>query len=309
MPAKADALERWIHRYLDEEQPRSKSLIVTVFGDALAPHHDGAWLADLIALMAPFQMNERLVRTSVFRLTEEGWMAPTRDGRRSRYALTEAGQRRFVHSYRRIYTPPPKDWDGLWTVVVLARGDHGAPDRVGLKRELDWEGFGALAPGILIHPAADLGALAEVLAQLELSQRAVVMHAHDVPDRDFRSIADLVAQCWNLDEVAAGYRSFLERFQPLSGLLGPSLRHDQAFIVQTLLIHSFRRMTLHDPRLPAALLPADWPGHAAYELCRALYGRLQDAARSHLRAKLEPAITDPRPSAAFAARFGGIATN
>ena len=45
---------------------KAKSLIVTVFGDALVPHGGTVWLGSLIALMAPFGLNERLVRTAAF---------------------------------------------------------------------------------------------------------------------------------------------------------------------------------------------------------------------------------------------------
>ena len=48
-------------------------------------------------------MNERLVRTSVFRLAREGWLEATPVGRRSLYRLTRDGARRFEQAYRRIY--------------------------------------------------------------------------------------------------------------------------------------------------------------------------------------------------------------
>ena len=69
------SVARWIRRTLAADPPRAKSLIVTVWGDALAPHGGGVWLAGLIRLMAAFDMNDRLVRTSVFRLAADGWLA------------------------------------------------------------------------------------------------------------------------------------------------------------------------------------------------------------------------------------------
>ena len=57
--------------------------------------------------------------------------------------------------------------------------------------------------------------------------------------------------------------------------------------MRTLLIHEFRRVSLHDPQLPAALLPADWPGPAAYGLCRDFYRRTHQCAEQHLAATLE----------------------
>ena len=85
----------WIKRTLAADPPRAKSLIVTVWGDALAPHGGAVWLAGLIRLLAPFGINERLARTSVFRLTRDGWLEAEAHGRRSRYRLTAAGARRW----------------------------------------------------------------------------------------------------------------------------------------------------------------------------------------------------------------------
>ena len=49
-----------------------------------------------------------------------------------------------------------------------------------------------------------------------------------------------------------------------------------SFVVRTLLIHEFRRIVLTDPDLPDSLLPQDWPGHAAFELTKALYAKVAE---------------------------------
>jgi len=80
-----------------------------------------------------------------------------------------------------------------------------------------------------------------------------------------------------------------------------------AFLVRTLLIHEYRKIHLQDPLLPAALLPRDWVGAAAYRLCRRLYARLFRPAERHLGASATR-LARPLPPAARAAyrRFGGI---
>src|SRR5216110_817829 len=111
----ADAfVSRWIRRALASDPPRARSLIVTVWGDALAPHGGIVWLAGLIRLMTPFGINERLVRTSVFRLVRDGWLTAQSHGRRSRYQLTREGMRRFDQAHHRIYTTANPVWDGEW---------------------------------------------------------------------------------------------------------------------------------------------------------------------------------------------------
>ena len=61
-PAKArpdPEVARWIRRTLADQPPRARSLIVTVWGDALAPHGGEVWLATIavaVAVMAAAQV-------------------------------------------------------------------------------------------------------------------------------------------------------------------------------------------------------------------------------------------------------------
>src|SRR5689334_345264 len=101
-PARPDPIvRRWIAKELASHPPRAPSLIITVWGDSVAPHGGAAMLSGLIDLLSPLGLNERLVRTSVFRLIREGWLAAKPVGRRSLYRLTAAGARRFDLAYAR----------------------------------------------------------------------------------------------------------------------------------------------------------------------------------------------------------------
>jgi len=311
MANKPAPLDDWIKRTLKEDPPRSKSLIVTIFGDSLAPRISGIWLGELIAILEPFQINERLTRTSAFRLTEEGWLVSQRNGRRSRYSLTPSGLHRVQHAYRRIYDPYPTQWDGNWTLVLSSKATNPPAVRIQLRRELSWEGFGLLDPGIYLHPTADLSALHEVLHRLKLTRDIAVVQARDLATVSRCPAARLAAACWDLKLVANHYRRFLKRFQPaLAALCTPVNRKidpQTAFTVQTLLIHAFRRVVLHDPRLPAALLPDGWPGHAAYHLCRELYLLTHGPAQCYLDNHLgETPRQASHPDHVYRRRFGGL---
>src|SRR4029450_11540529 len=65
---------RWIARELASAPPRASSLTITVWGDGIAPHGGAVMLPGLIRLLEPFGVNERLTRTSVFRLARERWL-------------------------------------------------------------------------------------------------------------------------------------------------------------------------------------------------------------------------------------------
>jgi phenylacetic acid degradation operon negative regulatory protein len=267
-------------------------------------------LAGLMDLLAPFGINERLVRTSVFRLGREGWLKAKPVGRESLYRLTRDGARRFRQAYRRIYSPPVEGWDESWEIVV-ADGPT-AEKRRALKQELQWEGFGTLASGVFARPATAPSAVPRIAAALHVERDIAVVRASDDPILGGRTLASLVPQAWDLSGLSAHYRQFLRRFGKVierfrmadKATLDPA----QAFIVRTLLIHGYRRVLLRDPQLPATLLPLDWPGAAAYALCRDFYRLTHRAAERHLLATLKNAHgTLPPASAEFYERFGGLA--
>ena len=302
-------LSRWFRRQLALAPPKAKSLVVTVWGDSIAPHGGALWLSGLIALLEPFGVNERLVRTSVYRLAQEGWLVARQEGRRSLYRLTRQGQRRFEHAYRRIYAPPATDpWGGGWHLVIVPPAAIDESTRRELRKELEWDGFGVLGPGLFARPArpGDERALRETTRALGVSGSVAVVRA--LSD-GIGSIASLTKDCWELKGVAAAYRGFVARFQIVARALelGADPVPQQCFVLRTLLIHEFRRVTLHDPQLPAELLPSNWPEAAAYALCAALYRRVHERAERYLADILEGPSRELRsvpPS--FYKRFGGL---
>lgn len=310
MPEKGSFVDAWVQSYLRDEAPRSKSLMISAFGDSIAPYADGVWLGDFIELVTPLGLSERLVRTSAFRLVEEGWLRARREGRRSYYTLSATGVRRFEAAYTHIYQPPQDTWDGFWTMVSLPRNEENPSQRIELRRELEWEGFAAMCPGLLIHPGIPPADAQAMVDRNGLRDHVVVMQSRSWGD-DSTKASELLTRCWDLADVEARYAQFLSRFNPLmSGLDAVTLSAAQAFQIQTLLIHSFRRASLHDPRLPASMLPADWLGLRAFRLCRDLYTRTCLLTRQHLRSLPEFEISDVRGARLrmpVDQRFGGIA--
>ena len=301
---------RWIGRYLAEEAPRSKSLIISAFGDSIAPFVDGIWLGVLIELMAPLGLNERLVRTSGFRLIEEGWLRARREGRRSYYGLTATGQDRFEQAYSHIYTPPETAWDGLWTQVIVPRQADAAPERADFRRELSWAGFAPVSTGLYVHPSVPSAEITAIVRRYALGEQVIVLRARDADlPGTCRARAGLL-EAWNLERVSARYEGFNARFQPLLDIIEHhALSPLDGFLVQTLLIHSFRRASLNDPRLPGVLLPDNWPGLRAFALCKALYTHTLPLTTRHLSALPGFESMDcsgNRLSMPVGARFGGV---
>ncbi len=302
-------INKWMQDFIASDPPRSKSVVMTVFGDSITPRGGAIWLGSLITLLAPFGISDRLVRTSVFRLAEEGWLEAAREGRRSLYTLTAPGLRRFERAYERIYSPTNLRWDGSWTLLLTAPEIISAGQRAGLRKELLWEGFGMIAPGVFGHPGGKASVLEEILVRVGVAGKVFVCSASESSQISTRPLSDLVEHCWELDKVVNGYRHFIDCFKPVLKLLKPkgALDAEQAFAIRTLLIHAFRRVQLHDPQLPLELLPAEWPGTTAYELCHEIYQLTYRQAEQYILATLQQEDENiPEAASYFYERFGGL---
>lgn len=303
------SLGQWIKKQLADRPLRANSLIITIYGDMIAPHGGTAWLGGLIRLVAPLGLNPRTVRTSVFRLSMEKWLVSEQIGRRSYYSLTAMGRRRFEHASHRIYDDAPVAWEGDWQMVLMP-GDSLTPAlRDALRKELLWAGYGAIAPGVLVHPLGQTEELLDILQIAGARDKVVVLQAQTLGVLSSRPLKELVDQCWNLDKVAAEYQSFIDRFRSVARTLrhASTLDPEQCFIIRTLLMHEFRRIQLRDPSLPRQLLPDDWPGDTARALCRDIYQLCWGKTEVHLMQMLETADGPlPRAAKSFHARFGGI---
>jgi phenylacetic acid degradation operon negative regulatory protein len=300
----ATATQALLRRFRSQRPIRGGSLLVTIFGDSMAPRGGVVTLGSLIQLAAPFGLTERLVRTSVARLAQDGWLVARRDGRRSEYRLTPHGQQRFAEATQRIYSKGPASWDGAWTLLLLP--PNGGRRRESLRDGLRWIGFGQLSPGVFAHPNSNLEQARERLRSLDVGQDAMLLRSsseHAPADRA------VVAAGWDLGDLARRYRRFADAFTPVETALASRSPPDPeaAFIIRTLLIHDYRKIHLRDPLLPPALLPDDWVGSSAYDLCASLYATVFTAAEEFLTATastLNEAL--PQADASVYQRFGGI---
>jgi len=227
---------------------RTGALIITLYGDALAPRGASVWLGTLLAVFRAMGVGEGVVRTAVSRLAAEGWLARSRAGRNSFYRLDHAGLRATEAAAVRIYGPLAPAWDGAFRLALVEPAARGAFAEAG---------FGAVSPGVMVA-AGDASPPATETALL-LAARA-----------DLPTARRLAARAWPLDQVAARYHEFLTRFPADPGPLADA----EALIARMLLIQDYRRIVLRDPHLPADLLPAAWPGASARALCAGLYGAL-----------------------------------
>ncbi|MEQ9564037.1 MAG: phenylacetic acid degradation operon negative regulatory protein PaaX [Woeseiaceae bacterium] len=289
---------------------RAGSLIVTVFGDAIAPRGGTVWLGSLIRVMEHFGISERLVRTSIFRLTQDDWFEVEQSGRRSYYSLSADGARRFGVATHRIYGEPRQAWTGDWCLILMSDLDAIVKDQ--LRRELSWLGFAAVSPGVLAHPSPDMTDLGISLNRIGCEADLVIMQGRLVRSGQEKALRHLVHKHWNLADIDKRYEAFVRKFRPVLAAARKKRRKDPklAFLIRMLLIQEYRKVLLRDPLLPAELLPPKWHGTAAYQLCRNLYRSVYISADEFMSAFMETADGPlPPPAPEFYTRFGGLDRN
>jgi phenylacetic acid degradation operon negative regulatory protein len=301
-PSIPDPVAALLRQFRRQRPIRGGSLLITIFGDSIAPRGGALTLGSLISLAQPFGLTERLVRTSVARLAGDSWLVARRDGRRSEYRITPTGRDRFAAATRRIYGTIPDSWDGQWTLVILPPANGGR--RQDVRDEMRWLGFGQVSPGVFAHPNWSVEEARAGLKGVEGAAEGLLLKSSSEGSDTDRQ---LVAAGWDLGDLTRRYRKFLETFTPVANALGPTATDEAAFIVRTLLIHEYRKIHLQDPLLPPALLPVSWVGAAAYDLSKHLYSRVFPAAERYL-SNTASTTAGPLPTAdssAFA-RFGGL---
>lgn len=267
-----------------EGAPSARNLLVTVFGDCVAPHGIGITVsvADLTTLLAPFAANERLVRTSLTRLSNRGLLAPTAVGRRSFYGVAPGAVERFARADRRIYGPRHPAWDGRWTLVVIDGTEATVERRAAFRQTLAESGFGSVAPNVLaspVVPAADVAPLA-VAAGLE----QVLVTRGDLAPAAAGVLggAELARRSTDLTWASERYTEFVARFERYPVDRVAALTGEQALKLRMLLIGTYRRIILAEPLLPAGLAPEGWVGARAREIVARLYDACAEAAEQHL---------------------------
>jgi phenylacetic acid degradation operon negative regulatory protein len=257
-----------IIEHLKREPSRTGSIVITVFGDAIVPRGGSVWLGTLLEFFKVLAIDSGVVRTAMSRLATDGWLERSKAGRNSFYRLADKGRLTFDAAVKHDYNPQSPEWTGRFELLLIAN----AGDRDASREALQEAGFGSPLPGVWIAPSGvPVPKVAAGAIRLEVS-------AEDDSGRR------LLSESWPLDRTADAYQKFIKTFEPLRGWIGrrERLSDTDAFTARILMIHHYRRVVLHDPLLPGALLPGRWPGPAARQLCRDIYRGLLPASEQWL---------------------------
>lgn len=264
---------------LERPSVRTQFLIFTLFGEFILARGGSIWTSSLISLLEHLGVGEHAARITLSRMARKGWLATRKDGRRSRYSLTPRGWSLLLQGEKRIFEPPPREWDGQWHIVIFSLPEKKRSLRHAFRARLPWLGFGQLAPNTWVSPHNRNSEITALCNELGIRDYIEIFSGiHVGPSED----QQLVQRCWNLPNLAAQYKKFLAKFEKEylacknNGKSAPT--PDDCFVRRFWLMHHFQTFPRIDPNLPAVLLPSDWVGFKARRLFDEYHGILESPA-------------------------------
>jgi phenylacetic acid degradation operon negative regulatory protein len=246
-------------------------MLFTLLGELVLPTGGTAWTSAVLAAFARLGIEEKATRQALMRTAAAGWLDALKEGRRTRWQLTDNARRLLTDGAQRIYSfaGPAQDWDGRWLLVHVRIPERERRARHVVRTRLSWAGFGSLGAGLWISPHPDRQAEAvRVLREAGLADAAQVFGATRTGLGDVRL---MVAQAWDLAAVEQQYEQFIEEF----GAREPG----DVLTRQVELVHAWRRFPSVDPALPRELLPERWSGLEAARLFADRHERWSPTAR------------------------------
>jgi phenylacetic acid degradation operon negative regulatory protein len=208
----------------------ARSVVLSVL---LGAHPAWANAAELIRLTADFGIKESALRVALTRMVGAGDLIRSADGYRLSDRLL-ARQRRQDGAMR----PHGEAWDGYWHIVIVTSVGADARSRAALRTAMQDSHFGELREGVWMRPDdLELGLSPETHARVR-----VLRGRDDAP-------VELAGQLWDLPGWASRGRRLLDE-------MAGSVDIPDRFVVAAAIV----RHLLTDPKLPAELLPPDWPG-------------------------------------------------
>jgi phenylacetic acid degradation operon negative regulatory protein len=283
-PGGDETLSQMIESLRAGERSTPRALISTIMGDMILPHGGTIALSSLVRMGTALGLDERLTRTTAVRLVNDGWFRTERVGRQSYYTVTGEPLDRLMQYAPRIYAAYGSRWSGEWRFLIVVDGNGTPKQQAAFKADLQWVGAGQIAPGVFVYPFDEVDAIHRVMADHAMLDRTLLLSSPVRSSANAGLVAKLALRTWDLAAIEAEYERFLEDFSPIlkaaqSALPGPEM----AFVLRTTLILHYRKIALKDPQLPMEMLPSPWMGHAARNLCRALYFTILDPSEEFLR--------------------------
>ena len=189
----------------------ARGLLFTVLGELVLPTGGEAWTSAFIDVFGRLGVEEKAARQALMRTAADNWLSSERVGRRTVWRLTPAAERLLQDGTERIFgfTAVAADWDGQWTIVIARTPETERAARHMLRTRLRWAGFGHVMPGVWLSPRSDRGdEVRRILEEARLPDGYLFTAEY----QGGSSLAAMVGNAWDLDELAREYDEFIAAF-------------------------------------------------------------------------------------------------
>lgn len=234
-------------------------------------------LRAIVTLAGEIGIASAAARGAAQRMVRNEWLTPKGERGAPRYALSAGGRALIDEGRGRIFGARAR-WTGSWQLVAVSVPERDRAVRDRLRKELVWLGFGNVAPGLFMSAHDHSAEMRRLASEFKAEDWIQVYRADPLLPA---SVRVLIRRAWpSLSDADRRYRAFIRRFSNVPDT-GRRLAHAAAFAECFRLLIEFRRCLYMDPELPAALLPARWPGTDARALFDAAHASLIGSALRH----------------------------
>lgn len=259
------------------------SLIVSFLGDAIGPRGGVVSASAVQSVMQRLGIGAGAVRTAISRLSADGWIERSREGRNSFYRLSGDVEETVLAAERRIYAASsllPRE-----TPRTLLIAPEPLPDAE--LQSLETAGALQIAP----HVAVCFAPISKLPAALRLPGATLAEAQTLTPGTAMR---DHIAGARQTAEIEV----LRQAYQPVSTSLEAQnpLSPEDAMALRCLMIHEWRRVALRVLAVPADLIQPNDPEPRTRALVAAIYARLLPASEAWLNANAATP-SGPLPSA------------
>ncbi len=300
-------VDEYLESLLEEISPKAKSLIITFFGDTVFPYGGTIWLGSLIKFMEEFGISEKLTRTSIFRLTKDGWLSSKKLGRESYYSLSDVAIDRFIKAHYSVYAYDEQENNQDW--IVLLTNAVNQIKETELSKILKKEGFANPSKYLYLHPNYKMDYIQDILIKHTLQNEVLLIKGPLQMPMTKEIVKEMAYEYWDLKDIEDRYQEFIIKFRKVFSLNTSisQFTQKQCFVLRILLIHEYRRALLFDPKLGDDMLSTDWLGKASSSLVESIYADIHHKANDFVEHNLlTVGGNTPKLDKFYFNRFSGI---
>ncbi|WP_455430597.1 hypothetical protein [Paractinoplanes durhamensis] len=187
-----------------------QTLMLMLFGTYALDQGVSLGAGSVIEVLGRAGVSTHATRSTLSRMVGRDLLERHPVGRKMYFGLTERSTTILRDGRARIWQDGAVNdrWDGTWTLLSFSLPESMQRERHDLRSRLAWAGFGPVQGGLWIAPG-DVPAQ-QIVAELGLAAHARVFRQARADDTT--DIAALIADAYDLTEVAARYQDFLDRW-------------------------------------------------------------------------------------------------